>query len=383
GQARGRGPAWEMENDSFNEGEMELFFESLKDKGVNSIAEINNRGRVFRTWGKPVLPFNSNEISFDYNNPSSVMPEYAIDINFLNDGSLVHAKIIPPKFDDKRKFKFNKKGNMVPLKRRVILMEMVPKDAIMLQKRASVELVVNFLAVAFLFFIVTVFVRMSARYEKLEKQIIKDSQLKALGKMSAVLGHEIKNTISSIKGHSQLLVESSKGTDMEEGAGYIERDISYLQELTGQILDFAKTGSLKIEKVYLDDLAEGAVEFSDYDNIDIKIDASTPWFMLDRDKMQRVLINLLNNGASLNTDKRVQLNIKCDSSLKIEVADNGGGVDKEVEDRIFEPFFTTKAKGTGLGLAFVKQIVESHNGTIVLQNNPKKGATFIIEIPKS
>ena len=105
----------------------------------------------------------------------------------------------------------------------------------------------------------------------------------------------------------------------------------------------------------------------------------------DRERMRRALLNLLRNAIqATNPGGTVHLGIHVDgpNTIEIQVRDNGKGIPEESQDRIFEPFYTTKQKGTGLGLALVKKIVENHGGRIRMSTNSNEGTRFSIRLPR-
>jgi len=110
-----------------------------------------------------------------------------------------------------------------------------------------------------------------------------------------------------------------------------------------------------------------------------------PALELDREQIKRVLINLLDNAvAAVDENGEIQISTAYDrarSSVYLEVADNGCGLEPEVRARIFEPEFSTKKQGTGLGLTIVNQIVEDHRGYIRVRPNEPRGTRFVIEFP--
>jgi two-component system nitrogen regulation sensor histidine kinase NtrY len=110
-----------------------------------------------------------------------------------------------------------------------------------------------------------------------------------------------------------------------------------------------------------------------------------PVFNLDKEQMKRVMINLLDNAIEATGEKgKVVIDLSYDKVLqmvRIQVADNGGGVTPENKLRMFEPYYSTKKHGTGLGLAIVNTIITDHNGFIRIQDNRPRGTRFIIELP--
>jgi two-component system sensor histidine kinase HydH len=266
-------------------------------------------------------------------------------------------------------------------KGRALRIELVPHEAIALSKRAFLSMVIKMIAALLLGLTALVFWRMSNRSDRMQEQLARDRQLKMLGQMSAVLGHEIKNTIASLKGNAQLLAEKLGDADGGNSARAIAADSTYLQELTAQILDFARTGEIHMEKVYLDDLAEAAITFAESDPVETTIEGHASTWQLDRHKMQQVLVNLLSNARQASGTQPISLNITAGNTLHIRITDKGPGIPPEATERVFEPFYTTRPKGTGLGLAFAQQVVTQHGGTIRVETPPGGGACFVVVLP--
>ncbi len=126
-----------------------------------------------------------------------------------------------------------------------------------------------------------------------------------------------------------------------------------------------------------------------------KLSPGLPMVTFDRAKLQRVVINLVNNAiqavmaryeARNEKNDPYQAQVKLATSLVedgvcIEVEDNGIGMDEETVKHAFEPLFTTRARGTGLGLAIVKKIVEEHGGRVELSSEQDRGTKAIVVIP--
>jgi signal transduction histidine kinase len=105
----------------------------------------------------------------------------------------------------------------------------------------------------------------------------------------------------------------------------------------------------------------------------------------DRAQLRRALINLVRNAlAAAGTGPRAQVVLAARrhaDRVRIEVRDSGAGVPAPLREKIFEPFFTTREKGTGLGLAFVREIVRDHGGDITVDQAPEGGARFTFDVP--
>jgi two-component system nitrogen regulation sensor histidine kinase NtrY len=108
-----------------------------------------------------------------------------------------------------------------------------------------------------------------------------------------------------------------------------------------------------------------------------------PEIEIDKKQMKMALINLIDNAIQARTEK-IWINTFYDSSMdliRIEVTDNGTGIQENDKDKLFFPYFSTKKEGTGLGLAIVNSIISKHRGYIRVQDNTPKGTQFIIELP--
>jgi len=108
---------------------------------------------------------------------------------------------------------------------------------------------------------------------------------------------------------------------------------------------------------------------------------------IDTSQIKQVILNILYNAVECMTGKGGAIIIKTEplsgeEGVTISVGDTGGGIPPEILDNIFNPFFTTKRQGTGLGLSLSKKIIESHGGTIGIDNRIGEGATFIINLPR-
>ncbi len=277
--------------------------------------------------------------------------------------------------------------------RLLLAVELVPEEARHIVSAAERALLIECGAAAFLLLAAVVFWRMSRRAERLSlqmenerietaRQLERDRQLKVLGQMSAVLGHELKNPIAALKGNAQLLAERLAGHSDEDRAHDVVDAAVQLEQLTGQVLDFARTGELRRSRVYVDDLLNSAVIFAEVDPVEVRVPEDLPPWFLDRERMERVLVNLLHNARQASPDGApVELRAHIDSGLALEVLDRGDGIPAGDEHRIFEPFYTSRAQGTGLGLALARHVVDGHGGTIRAYNRESGGAVFRVEIP--
>jgi two-component system sensor histidine kinase HydH len=247
-----------------------------------------------------------------------------------------------------------------------------------------VTLAVSLLAAGTLLGLSAIFWRISRHAERASLQLEHDRQLKVLGQMSAVLGHEIRNPLASLKGHVQLLLEKLPGDHPgRKGAEVVLRETIRLEELSRHVLEFARTGAVQREDADPAVVVRAAVESAGGNDVRVEVRGAPSAWALDSRRMEEVLVNLLRNAREASLPGQpidVSIEGRRDD-LFIEVRDRGEGIVSGEEERVFEPFYTRRAKGTGLGLALARRIVEGHGGKITVHNHPDGGAVFSVSLP--
>jgi two-component system, NtrC family, sensor histidine kinase HydH len=225
---------------------------------------------------------------------------------------------------------------------------------------------------------------LAVRREELRRaQSERERQLTALGEMSAVLAHEIRNPLASLKGHAQLLGEQL-GTEslLHKKVDRIVGEAKRLEELTSTLLDFVRASSVSraaTDPARLVREAAAAVDSS----VVVDSERAPPNWQLDPLRMEQVLKNLLQNAVQASAEPgSVEASVRVEGGeLVIAVRDHGPGLGAGSEQRVFEAFHTTRVQGTGLGLAVARRIVELHGGRIRGENHPDGGAVFTLLIP--
>jgi len=217
------------------------------------------------------------------------------------------------------------------------------------------------------------------------KKLVQAERLSAIGELTARLAHDLRNPLTVLKG----VVEIARSKANSDGASFstkqidmMERAIVRMSNQIDDVLEFVKIQSLHTTKnSLLDTIGLSLAKIPKSSNVQIHIPQTDVEFVFDSDKIEVVFDNLLTNSLqALNNEGEITIRINdLENDVEIEVEDSGKGVPKEIISRIFEPLFTTKKKGTGLGLASCKSIIEQHGGTISVKSIP---SIFTIKLPK-
>lgn len=265
-----------------------------------------------------------------------------------------------------------------------LILALDPAAATPVAARAGMTLFASVVAAALLLGVALVFWRASRRAELLASELARDRQLKALGEMSAVLGHEVRNPLASLKGHAQLLLEKiSSEHAARRGAERVVDEAKRLEQLTHEVLEFARTAQLDLLSADPLVVARASADAVADARVELVADSPPHTCRLDVHRMQQVLENVLRNALQASAaDGRVTLRVAGRSDrVLFSVRDRGSGIEDGDTERIFEPFVSNKARGTGLGLALAKRIVDGHGGTIEARNHPDGGVEVTITLP--
>ena len=226
--------------------------------------------------------------------------------------------------------------------------------------------------------------KMSKELEEYKLKLISQEKLSSIGELSSRLAHDIKNPLTVIKVTLDVMKAKNKNLTPEDIEKF-ERVDTAMYRITHQIdnvLDFIKGKPLKLKKYPINDIINSVIEdLPKSDKIKIEVISEESEVECDFEAMKVVLINLVINAIHAIGDVgeiKISSKIRGDKVI-IQIEDSGPGIPEEILDKIFEPLFTTKEEGTGLGLVSCKSLIEQHNGTISVKNNPTR---FIIEFPR-
>ncbi len=247
----------------------------------------------------------------------------------------------------------------------------------------------------------------------LEEEIVNSRRLASLGEMSAQFAHEIKNPLQRIETAVEYLRAYTSIADSEkEVFDTIIRGVKEIDGIVKDSLEYARPLTLEYKETSLTGLVNSVIEeFSDVLRekaiiVDREYDDEIDMVIIDGFRMKGVLQNIIENsihsmpdGGRLNIKTRlVERDLKRKERelmppgalnalynkigrVEISVKDTGCGIDKEDIQRVFDPFFTTKNRGIGLGMAFVKKVVDLHRGDVSIKSKKGKGTELIIRLP--
>ena len=230
------------------------------------------------------------------------------------------------------------------------------------------------------------------RLRSTQEELVRRERLAALGEMSAVVAHEVRNPLGVIfNALASIRHLPHHAEEREQLLRIVEEEADRLKRMVSDLLEFAQPRKLAVESVVLAPLVAGAVEAarssiadapSDVD-VDLGAARALPAVSCDERLVRQAIVNLVVNA--LQAPRRrgpVRVRARVDGAkLAISVIDDGEGVAEENIKSIFLPFFTTRATGTGLGLPVVQRIAEAHGGGLSHEPTPGGGATFVLRLP--
>jgi signal transduction histidine kinase len=236
------------------------------------------------------------------------------------------------------------------------------------------------------------------RLKQAQERLLRSERLASVGRLAAGLAHELGNPISAMMGLEELLLQGGlTPTEERDFLRRIQGETERVHRILRDLLDFArpttKTNSKEEEEpgsvlAAIDDVLALTRPQKAFRHLRVttKVPEDLPWVLLPRPKLVQVLLNLLLNAAdALPSDGTVCIfaQLSSDHELTLAVEDDGPGVPITIRQSLFEPFVTTKdvGKGTGLGLAVCRGLVEHVGGTIALDESHLNGARFIITLP--
>ncbi|MFQ5706357.1 MAG: ATP-binding protein [bacterium] len=258
--------------------------------------------------------------------------------------------------------------------------------------------------------------------KRLQQQLIRSERLAATGEIAAVIAHEMRNSLTSVRMILQLLREADRLMPSDTDSLNVALDsIGRMENVVKDLLQLARPSPLEKRPGNIITILKESIEFTRHQilrqGIELEVDLTPdlPEVELDHHHLKEAVVNLILNASQaiettgkihirsrlttlsqnlrdlgevrIAEDEKVGVGVqevvlrKGQRTIKVDIMDSGIGMSDEEMQRIFNPFYTTKPKGTGLGLSFVKRVVNAHGGLVKVASQVGKGSQFSIFIP--
>jgi PAS domain S-box-containing protein len=227
---------------------------------------------------------------------------------------------------------------------------------------------------------------------RMEERFRETEQLAHIGHLTASLAHEIRNPLSAARMGVQMLLKNPVFTGINRRRlEILAHETLRLDGIVTDMLDFARPMKFEFRLCSMADVIQSSLEAVEtrirekYILIHTRSSRNLPFLMMDYEKMEQVVINLLLNSIEAvpdNGEIKITVGRQGSGAVRVQIADSGGGISGEDLPFIFDPFFSKRTKGTGLGLFNVKKIVEGHGGSIQAIPEIPHGVCMSFTIPR-
>lgn len=222
------------------------------------------------------------------------------------------------------------------------------------------------------------------------RELARKNRLADLGQIASHVAHEVRNNLVPVSLYAGLLRRRlSEDRGSLDVLDKIEGGLTALDATVHDLLNFTADREPHLSPVLLRPLVAELFESlapqlsAQCVDVDLEV-ANSLVVQADRESLRRAVLNLVLNAVDAMPDGGciTVTAVQTSGGVELEIADDGPGLTDEAKRRAFEPFFTTKPSGIGLGLAIVYRLVESHGGSVLVQNCPEGGAAFTIRLPR-
>jgi len=235
------------------------------------------------------------------------------------------------------------------------------------------------------------FNHMTSQLKASREKLMRAERLAAWREIARRIAHEIKNPLTPIQ-LSMYRLRKNLGSEKYEqifNQSYtsITSEVENLKNMVTEFSDFARMPKPRMRSASPREIVQDAINLYTGlpDNIDLRVDLANdaPQVMVDVDQIRQVLHNLIGNAVEAMSDGgrlSVRMRSEGDNTVVIEISDTGCGMSEEVKEKLFTPYFTTKETGTGLGMAITAQIIEEHQGEILVDSAEDVGTTVTVKL---
>jgi signal transduction histidine kinase len=232
---------------------------------------------------------------------------------------------------------------------------------------------------------------MSGRLRQAQEKLVSTAKLAFAGELAAGVAHEVRTPLTVMRSSAQMLLDSPSPRSVSDAEllATLVAEVDRIEHVVSGLVELAKPGPQRLEATRVDDVLARVARFlnrqAQAEGVTIQTEfAETKPALCDPDQIYQVVLNLAVNALqALQGGGRIMLRTlnNGDDMTCFEVEDDGPGIPEELAVRIFDPFVTGRDGGTGLGLALVRRVVESHHGTVELRNPVSRGTAFRVCLP--
>ena len=231
--------------------------------------------------------------------------------------------------------------------------------------------------------------------EKSREYLLQSEKMAMVGKLAAGTSHSIRNPLTSVK---MRLFSLGRSLDLDsaqqEDFDVISEEIGHIDNILQNFLEFSRPPRLKLQMLSPSEVVDQTALLlrhrleSCNGTLTIERVKPLPEVQADPEQLKEVFVNIVVNACEAVQDGVIITIREEEKSIAdgnrvviIRIMDNGPGIPKRIRQKIFEPFFTTKEEGSGLGLSIVARIIQEHGGSVSIESEEKKGASFVIMLP--
>ncbi len=240
--------------------------------------------------------------------------------------------------------------------------------------------------------------------KRLEEQAERNRRLASMGEMAAGIAHEMRNPLGSMELFSSMLrddltrlaeahPEVDEGRELLKLSEHISSGIKTLSSVLTNMLVFATQPKPQFKMVLISDLLNESLKLlspmveASFVEVELKSDVCGVTILADEELLGQVFLNVIINALQAMKEQKsgkltIDISLVGNRFVEISFSDTGIGIPQSVVEKIFAPFFTTKAKGAGLGLSIVNNLMEAHGGAIEVDGNVGQGATIKLRFPQ-
>jgi signal transduction histidine kinase len=230
---------------------------------------------------------------------------------------------------------------------------------------------------------------------ELENNLLRSMKFGVITNLASSISHEIKNPLSAMALHAEILESRLKKMDLDEKSKVLksvetlQSESSRLNRIIQQFLTLARPSRVELNLINLDRIIQEVLELVQQQSQEMSIsiisdlDVSTEVIYGDEDQLKQVFLNIILNafaatppGGSVTIRSQINSDI-----ILIQIEDTGGGIPEKIRDKIFDLYFTTKKDGGGVGLSVCQNIIKAHDGQIAYESSEGEGTTFNISLP--